>query len=49
MPVILKKLSKTGDPFIAISDQQNNEEHVLFQAGNKATQTQSKVQISFIF
>ena len=35
MPEILKKLSKTGDRFTAISDLQNNEEHVLFLAGNR--------------
>ena len=35
MPEILKKSSKTGDRSTAISDLQNNEEHVLFQAGNK--------------
>ena len=34
MSEILKKSSKTGDQFTAISDLQNNEEHVLFQAGN---------------
>ena len=32
MPEILKKLSKTGDRFTDISDLQNNEECVLFQA-----------------
>ena len=31
---ILKKSSKTGDRFTAIPDIQNNEERVLFQAGN---------------
>ena len=31
---ILKKSSKTGDRFAAISDLQNNEERVLFQTGN---------------
>ena len=35
MPEILKKSSKTGDRFSAISDLQNNEERVLFQAGNR--------------
>ena len=35
MPEILKKSSKTGDRFTAISDLQNNEEHVLYQAGNR--------------
>ena len=35
MPEILKKLSKTGDRFTAISDLQSNEEHVLFRAGNR--------------
>ena len=34
MSEILKKSSKTGDQFTAISDLQNNEERVLFQAGN---------------
>ena len=34
MPEILQKSSKTRDQFRAISDLQNNEEHVLFQAGN---------------
>ena len=32
---ILKKSSKTGDRFTAISDLQNNEERALFHAGNK--------------
>ena len=32
---ILKKSSKTRDQFTAISDLQNNEERVLFQAGNR--------------
>ena len=32
---ILKKSSKTGDRFSAISDLQNNEERVLVQAGNR--------------
>ena len=35
MPEILKKLSKTGDQFTAISDLQNNEERVLLQVGNR--------------
>ena len=35
MPEILKKSSKTGDKFTAISDLQNNEERVLFQVGNR--------------
>ena len=35
MPEILKKSSKTGDRFTAISDLKNNEEHVLFRAGNR--------------
>ena len=35
MPEILKKLSKTGDRFAAISDLRNNEERVLFQAVNR--------------
>ena len=34
MPEILKKLSKSGHRLTAISDFQNNE-HVLFQAGNR--------------
>ena len=34
MTDILKKSSKTWDRFTAIPDLQNNEEHVLFQAGN---------------
>ena len=34
MPEVLKKSSKTGDQFTAISDLQNYEERVLFQAGN---------------
>ena len=34
MPEILKQSSKTGDQFTAISDVQNNEVCVLFQAGN---------------
>ena len=32
---VLEKSSKTGDPFTAISDLQNNEGHVLLQARNK--------------
>ena len=32
---ILKKSLKTGGWFTAISDLQNNQEHVLFQTGNK--------------
>ena len=32
---ILKKSSKTGDRFLAVSDLQNNEERVLFQTGNR--------------
>ena len=35
MPEILKKSSKTGDQFTAISDLQNNMERVLFQAGDR--------------
>ena len=35
MPEILKKSSKTGVQFTAISDLQNNVEHVLFQVGNR--------------
>ena len=35
MPEILKKSSRTGDQFTAISDLQNNEERVLFQSGNR--------------
>ena len=35
MPEILKKSSKTGDQFTAISDLQSNEERVLFQAWNR--------------
>ena len=34
MPEILKKSSKTGDQYSTISDLQDNEERVLFQAGN---------------
>ena len=34
-PEILQKLSKTREQFTAISDLQNNEELVLFQAGNR--------------
>ena len=34
MSEILKKLSKTGDQFTAISYLENNEERVLFQARN---------------
>ena len=33
MPEILKKSSKTGDRFTAISDLQNNVEHVSFRLG----------------
>ena len=32
---ILKKSSKTGGRFTAISDLKNNEERILFQTGNK--------------
>ena len=32
---ILKKSSETGDRFTAISDLQNNEEHVSLQTGNR--------------
>ena len=35
MPEILKRSSKTGDQFTDISDLRNNEERVLFQAGNR--------------
>ena len=35
MPEILKKSSKTRVQFTAISDLQNNVEHVLFQVGNR--------------
>ena len=35
MPEILKKSSKTGDQFTAISDLQNNEKRVLVQVGNR--------------
>ena len=35
MSEILKKSSKSGDRFTAMSDVQNNEERVLFQAGNR--------------
>ena len=35
MPEILKKSSKTGDQFTAISDLQNSEERVIFQAENR--------------
>ena len=35
MSEILKKSSKTGDQFTAISDLQNIEERVLLQAGNR--------------
>ena len=35
MPEILKKFSKTGDRFTAISDLQNNEDRVLFQAEDR--------------
>ena len=34
MSEVLKKASKTGDRFTAISDLQNNVERVLFLAGN---------------
>ena len=34
-PEILKKSLRTRDRFTAISDLQNNEERVLFQAGNR--------------
>ena len=34
IPEILKKSSKTGDRFTAISDLQNNVRCVLFMAGN---------------
>ena len=35
MSEILRKSSKTGDLFTAISDLQSNVERVLFQAGNR--------------
>ena len=35
MPEIFKKSSKTRDQFTVNSDLQNNEEHVLFQVGNR--------------
>ena len=35
MPEILKKSSKTGDQWTAISDLQNNVERVLLQVGNR--------------
>ena len=35
MPEIIEKSAKTRDLFTAISDLQNNEERVLFQAGNR--------------
>ena len=35
MPKILKKSSKTGDQVTAISDLQNSDKGVLFQAGNR--------------
>ena len=35
MREILKKSSKTGDRFTAVSDLKNNEERVLFQAANR--------------
>ena len=35
MPEILKKSSKTGDQFTAISDLENNVERLLPQAGNR--------------
>ncbi len=35
MSEILKKSSKTGDRYTAISNLQNNEERVSFQPGNK--------------
>ena len=35
MPEILKKASKTGHQFTAISDLQYNKERVLFQAGKR--------------
>ena len=35
MQEILKMSSKTGDQFTAISDLQDNVEHVLFQDGNR--------------
>ena len=35
MPEILKKSSKIGDQFTAISDLQNNVERVLFQVRNR--------------
>ena len=34
MFAVLKKLLKTGDCLTAISDLQNSEEHVSFEAGN---------------
>ena len=35
MPEILEKSSETRDQFTAISDLQNNEKRVLFQAGRR--------------
>ena len=35
MPEILKKSSKTGNRFTAITDFQNNKDPVLFQTGNR--------------
>ena len=45
MPKILKKTSKTGDQFTAISDLHNNEERVLFQTGKRQLRREFSEQV----